>query len=81
MFANQHEKSDVISSLCSLVSEIARAHHHEFLADCFCEHSSMSPENFRFDERILDYIRNAVRSKIAADKAAGYFDQFDRFDE
>jgi hypothetical protein len=78
MFANRlSKKSAVISSLCSLVSEVALAHRHHFLADCFCEHSSMPPQNFRFDEQVLDYIRDAVRSKIAADKAAGYFEQFD----
>jgi len=72
-----NKKSAVISSLCSLVSEVALAHHHHFLADCFCEHSSIPAKNFRFDEEILDFIRDAVREKIAAEKAAGRFEQFD----
>lgn len=59
------DKDDVIQMFCELSTEVM---HKKFNcnipADCFCEWGNEENRNFQFDERITDFIKEAVKEKL-----------------
>jgi hypothetical protein len=55
-------KQEVLERLCALCNDVARdvVDFPSNPADCFCGMNDLSPINFQFDERIIDYIETVV---------------------
>lgn len=63
-------KQEAIEQLCELSSTVgALAFRHKIPHDCFCEESKGKfCESFQFDQRIIDYIKEAVEEKLYNDE-------------
>ena len=54
------KKDQVLSGLCEISSQVGDHFKNQLPADCFCNEDS----HFQFDEKILNFIREAVQEKI-----------------
>ena len=62
-------KEQLLEKLCLLCSTVgAMRFGHELPHDCFCEQSTSSPEEFQFEECVVDYIIEAVEEKLLEDE-------------
>ena len=59
-------KQEAIEQLCKLCSIVgAVSFRHKIPYDCFCEEDKGKfCESFQFDQRIIDYIKEAVEEKL-----------------
>jgi hypothetical protein len=65
------KKSEVLNRLCALSTLVMdKKFHSHFPADCFCGGNISDPTGFAFDEKIIEYIENAVRKALKADYRA-----------
>lgn len=62
-------KEQLLEKLCLLCSTVgAMRFDHKHPHDCFCEQSTSCPEEFLFEEGIVDYIIEAVEEKLLEDE-------------
>ena len=57
-------KQDVIERLCKLAAKVGEHYGYSYAHDCFCHQSEQSLFDFRFDDEILEFIEDAVESKM-----------------
>jgi hypothetical protein len=69
-----YTKSDVMHEFCEISGEVGNHFSSEHSYDCFCRNSRRKYNrsysnfnNFSFSSTIADFIRDAVREKIARD--------------
>ena len=60
-------KQDVIERLCKLAAKVGEHYEYQYAHDCFCHQSEQSLMDFRFEEEILEFIEEAVESKIGGE--------------
>lgn len=60
-------KQEVVKQLCKLTTTVGSVEFgHTSPYDCFCEeYRAFLGEDFRFDQEIIDYIKDAVYSKLS----------------
>jgi hypothetical protein len=57
-------KDDVIEQFCELATLVGdNVYHNKYAHDCFCP--SLIKPNFQFDSQIIQFIKDAVKEKIA----------------
>lgn len=65
------DKLEVVDALCVLADKVCK---HKFnytvASDCFCQNGGPD-ELFRFDEEVLQFIKNAVDEKLNKEKSHG----------
>jgi hypothetical protein len=59
------KRDEVLSRLCSLTSDVAFLFHWQHPADCFCGTHDPSYDPFCFSDKILQFIEDAVKEKVA----------------
>jgi len=63
------DKSEVIEALCELADKVGEhIFNHTVASDCFCENGGPD-ELFRFDEEVLQFIKDAVDEKLNKEKS------------
>jgi hypothetical protein len=68
-------KLEVITGLCRLSTIVGVHLKSEYAHDCFCQHSVQNielqnPPYYQFDEKIIDFIQDAIKEKICRSKGA-----------
>lgn len=65
------EKAEVIEALCILADKVGEhKFNHTVASDCFCENGDPE-EYFRFDEEVLQFIKDAVDEKLNKENSHG----------
>ena len=58
-------KQQVIKRFCKLASEVASIKFHNgFASDCFCGLNKLKIGDFRFEEKVFQFIEEAVKEKL-----------------
>lgn len=64
------DKSEVIEALCVLADKVGEhKFKHTVASDCFCQKVGPPDELFRFDEEVLQFIKDAVDEKLNKEKS------------
>ena len=62
-------KEEVIAAFCHLATRVGNdVFKNEFAHDCFCGQNFLANHNFQFDEKIINFISEAIDEKIAKGK-------------
>lgn len=61
------KRQDVLEALCSLASRInCDVFDYKYASDCFCDLEKSA--HYSFDEKIIDFIEQAVNEKIRKER-------------
>ena len=56
-------KDEIVKQLCELCTDVnSRVFDYTVATDCFC--NKPEDENYRFDEEVLEFIKEAIEEKI-----------------